>query len=63
MKKEYIIPIFVPNLGCPMECTFCSQEKITGKETKCLLYSCRQEPVGGDRKSGKTNGDRNCHYL
>lgn len=33
MKKEYIIPIFVPNLGCPMECTFCSQEKITGQET------------------------------
>ena len=33
MKKEYIIPIFVPNLGCPMECTFCSQEKITGKQT------------------------------
>lgn len=33
MKKEYIIPIFVPNLGCPMECTFCSQKKITGKVT------------------------------
>lgn len=33
MKKEYIIPIFVPNLGCPMECTFCSQQKITGKQT------------------------------
>ena len=33
MKKEYIIPIFVPNLGCPMACTFCSQKKITGQET------------------------------
>ena len=33
MKKEYIIPIFVANLGCPMECTFCNQKKISGQET------------------------------
>lgn len=33
MKKEYIIPIFVPNLGCPNDCTFCNQEKISGKST------------------------------
>ena len=33
MKKEYIIPIFVPNLGCPNDCTFCNQKKISGKVT------------------------------
>lgn len=33
MKKEYIIPIFVPNLGCPNDCTFCNQEKISGEKT------------------------------
>ncbi len=33
MKKEYIIPIFVPNLGCPNECTFCNQKKISGQQT------------------------------
>ena len=33
MKKEYIIPIFVPNLGCPYDCTFCNQEKISGAQT------------------------------
>lgn len=31
MKKQYIIPIFVPHLGCENECTFCNQKKITGK--------------------------------
>ncbi len=31
MKKEYIIPIFVPHLGCPNECTFCNQKKISGQ--------------------------------
>lgn len=33
MKKEYIIPIFVPNLGCPNDCTFCNQRKISGQTT------------------------------
>lgn len=31
MKKEYIIPIFVPHLGCPHQCTFCNQNKISGQ--------------------------------
>ena len=33
MKKQYIIPIFVPHLGCPNNCTFCNQKIISG-ETK-----------------------------
>lgn len=33
MKKEYVIPIFVPNLGCPNDCTFCNQKKISGQQT------------------------------
>lgn len=28
-KKEYIIPIFIPFLGCPHDCVFCNQVKIT----------------------------------
>ena len=33
MKKQYIIPIFVPHLGCKQCCTFCDQKTISG-ETK-----------------------------
>lgn len=32
MKKEYIIPIFVPHLGCPHACIFCNQRKISGEQ-------------------------------
>ena len=32
MKKQYIIPIFVPHLGCPNDCTFCNQTKISGQQ-------------------------------
>ncbi|MFA9423307.1 MAG: elongator complex protein 3 [Sedimentibacter sp.] len=32
-KKMKIIPIFVPHIGCPNDCVFCNQKKITGKGT------------------------------
>ena len=32
MKKQYIIPIFVPHLGCPNDCIFCNQRSISGKQ-------------------------------
>lgn len=31
MKKHVNIPIFIPHYGCPNDCVFCNQKKITGK--------------------------------
>lgn len=32
MNKEYIIPVFVPHLGCPNDCIFCNQKSISGQK-------------------------------
>jgi radical SAM enzyme (TIGR01210 family) len=33
-KNYYIIPIFVPHEGCPHDCVFCNQDRITGVKEK-----------------------------
>ncbi|MFZ7132069.1 MAG: elongator complex protein 3 [Eubacteriales bacterium] len=32
MNKTKVIPIFIPHAGCPHNCIFCNQKKISGKE-------------------------------
>ena len=32
MKKHAIIPIFIPHKGCPNDCVFCNQRKITARQ-------------------------------
>ena len=32
MNKEYVIPVFVPHLGCPNDCIFCNQRSISGQQ-------------------------------
>ncbi|MGN1413825.1 MAG: elongator complex protein 3 [Anaerovoracaceae bacterium] len=36
MKKHAIIPIFIPHRGCPNDCVFCNQRKITAHQTPVL---------------------------
>ncbi len=42
-KKHYIIPIFVPHKGCPHDCIFCNQKKITGQLGEVTAQEVREK--------------------
>ncbi|MEA3279205.1 MAG: radical SAM protein [Thermodesulfobacteriota bacterium] len=35
-NKPFIIPVFLPNVGCPHQCAFCNQTAITGEKQKTI---------------------------
>jgi histone acetyltransferase (RNA polymerase elongator complex component) len=41
-QKPYIVPIFVPHMGCPHRCVFCNQTSITGSNPDEVLSSITQ---------------------
>lgn len=42
MKKQYIIPIFVPHLGCPNDCIFCNQKSISGQKEQMTKEKAKE---------------------
>lgn len=40
-KNYYIIPIFVPHEGCPHNCVFCNQDRITGARDDVTAQTVR----------------------
>ena len=43
MKKEYVIPVFVPHLGCPNDCIFCNQKSISGQKKNITKEEAKKE--------------------
>ena len=42
MQNQYIIPIFVPHLGCPNDCIFCNQRSISGQKKQVTGEEVKQ---------------------
>lgn len=40
--RKYNLPIFIPHRGCPHDCVFCSQRKITGVDTDVTPEEARR---------------------
>lgn len=43
MKKQYVIPIFVPHLGCPNDCIFCNQKSISGQTKQVTKEDVKEQ--------------------
>jgi len=50
-EKPLIVPVFIPNQGCPHRCVFCDQEKITSQPSGAIHVKRVRELVDQARKS------------
>jgi histone acetyltransferase (RNA polymerase elongator complex component) len=57
-EKPLIVPIFIPNQGCPHRCVFCDQEKITSQPARPLKGQTVREVLDQARRSGSFLGRR-----
>lgn len=56
-KNYYIIPIFVPHEGCPHNCVFCNQDRITGVKdnvTARTVYNIVDDYLNTINRNGST---------
>lgn len=61
-RRSLIVPIFIPNQGCPHRCIFCQQEKITGQSSvpadiRTLIKGTLDRAIASPRYDLSTGGE------
>jgi histone acetyltransferase (RNA polymerase elongator complex component) len=55
-KKPLIVPVFIPNQGCPHRCVFCDQGKITSQPVRPMDGETVRQILDRARSSGSFSG-------
>ena len=63
MKRSYIIPIFVPHLGCPNDCIFCNQKSISGQKKEVTEEEIRNTVDDYLKSIKDTNGTKEIAFF
>ncbi|MBW2609352.1 MAG: radical SAM protein [Deltaproteobacteria bacterium] len=57
-ERPLIVPIFIPNMGCPRRCIFCQQEKITAQSNRAVNGRYVKETIDQAIKSPRFDSCR-----
>lgn len=53
MKRTMNIPVFIPHLGCPNDCVFCNQNRISGQHAYPNLQKVEQDIIAAIHTMGQ----------
>lgn len=62
-QKQYVIPIFVPHLGCPNDCIFCNQKSISGQTEMITKEKVKQEIEEYLKSFKEENADKEVAFF
>lgn len=63
MKKKYVIPVFVPHLGCPNDCIFCNQKSISGQKKNLTKEEAKKTIEYYLKHMGNAEGEKEIAFF
>ena len=61
--RESVIPVFVPHLGCPNDCVFCDQRRISGAASPATAEDVRRAVEAAAASSANNGGGRQLAFY
>ncbi len=61
-NKTFHIPVFIPHKGCPHDCVFCNQRKITGKKDDVDIQKVKTE-INEHLETIEKNNAKGTYYV